>query len=117
MRNGLRYLLLLAIKLASRIFYRHRVRWLHELPPPPWDDLRVLVIINHTSLFEWLYVGELLGIGQTMAGRLLLYESLATSFHTVTVKADPACPLCGPQASIRDLESISYREDEPFCAA
>jgi len=62
-------------------------------------------------------IKELLGIGESLAGRLLLYESLATSFHTVTVKADPACPLCGPQASIRDLESISYRESEPFCAA
>ncbi|MDH3472146.1 MAG: molybdopterin-synthase adenylyltransferase MoeB [Rhodospirillales bacterium] len=62
-------------------------------------------------------VKELLGIGDSMAGRMLLYDALAASFRTITVKADPACPLCGPQASIRDLESVSYRESEPFCAA
>jgi adenylyltransferase/sulfurtransferase len=62
-------------------------------------------------------VKELLGVGDSMAGRMLLYDALAASFRTITVKADPACPLCGPQASIRDLESVSYRESEPFCAA
>ena len=40
-------------------------------------------------------VKELLGIGVSMAGRMLLYDSLSTSFRTVEVKADPACPLCG----------------------
>ncbi len=62
-------------------------------------------------------IKELLGIGESLAGRLLLYDSLGTSFHTVKLKADPACPLCGPQASIRDLETASYRESEPYCAA
>ncbi len=62
-------------------------------------------------------VKELLGIGESMAGRILLYDSLAASFRTVNVTADPACALCGPQAVIRDLDSVSYRESEPFCAA
>jgi adenylyltransferase/sulfurtransferase len=62
-------------------------------------------------------IKELLGIGESLAGRLLLYDSLGTSFHMVKLKPDPACPLCGPQASIRDLETVSYRESEPYCAA
>lgn len=62
-------------------------------------------------------IKELLGIGESLAGRLLLYDSLGTSFRVVNLKADPACPLCGPQASIRDLGAVSYREAEPFCAA
>jgi adenylyltransferase/sulfurtransferase len=62
-------------------------------------------------------IKELLGIGDSLSGRLILYDALAASFHTVAVKPDPACALCGPQATIRDLASVDYREEEPFCAA
>lgn len=43
---------------------------------------------------------ELLGLGTTMAGRLLLYDALSTRIRTVTLKADPACALCGLEPSI-----------------
>ena len=46
---------------------------------------------------------ELLGIGDTMAGRLLIYDALATAFRTVKVKPDPECSLCSPKATFRDL--------------
>lgn len=62
-------------------------------------------------------VKELLGIGDSLAGSLLLYDALGATFRKIKVKADPGCALCGPQATIRDLTSVSYREDEPFCAA
>lgn len=53
-------------------------------------------------------IKELLGIGRSFSGRLLLYESLETSFREVRVMPDPACPLCGTQASIVDLSSVDY---------
>ncbi|HVZ68995.1 MAG TPA: molybdopterin-synthase adenylyltransferase MoeB [Rhizomicrobium sp.] len=46
---------------------------------------------------------EILGLGQSLAGKLLIYDALDTRFRTVTVKPDPACALCGPNPSIRDL--------------
>jgi len=46
---------------------------------------------------------ELLGIGEGLTGRLLLYDGLHTTFRTITTKPDPACPLCGPDATIRDV--------------
>ena len=46
---------------------------------------------------------ELLGIGETLSGRLLIYDGLATDFRTIRIPRDPACRLCGPQADIRDL--------------
>ncbi|MCE9523829.1 MAG: molybdopterin-synthase adenylyltransferase MoeB [Alphaproteobacteria bacterium] len=46
---------------------------------------------------------EILGIGETMAGRLTLYDGLGGTFRTVRVRPDPACALCGPQATMRDL--------------
>jgi len=46
---------------------------------------------------------ELLGIGESLSGRLLIYDGLATDFRTIRIPRDPACRLCGPQADIRDL--------------
>lgn len=42
-------------------------------------------------------IKELLGIGQSLAGRLLLYSALDATTRTIRVKADPQCPCCsGP---------------------
>jgi molybdopterin/thiamine biosynthesis adenylyltransferase len=46
---------------------------------------------------------EILSLGESLAGKLLIYEALSTRFRTVRVRPDPACPLCGPEAVIRDL--------------
>lgn len=46
---------------------------------------------------------ELLGIGEGLSGRLLLYDGLAASFRKIKLKRDPGCPLCGASPSIRDL--------------
>ncbi|MGZ6006261.1 MAG: HesA/MoeB/ThiF family protein [Rhizomicrobium sp.] len=48
-------------------------------------------------------IKEITGVGESMAGRLLIYEALTTRFRTVTFKPDPACALCGSDPSIRDL--------------
>jgi molybdopterin/thiamine biosynthesis adenylyltransferase/rhodanese-related sulfurtransferase len=40
----------------------------------------------------------LLGIGETLQGRLLAYDALEQSFRTFKVHRDPACPTCGPDA-------------------
>ena len=62
-------------------------------------------------------VKELLGIGESLSGRLLLYDALATSFRTVQVRPDPACALCGEAPSIASLDSLPYDEDSAVCAA
>jgi adenylyltransferase/sulfurtransferase len=38
---------------------------------------------------------EIAGIGQSLAGRLLIYDALTVRFRTITVPRDPACPLHG----------------------
>ena len=40
---------------------------------------------------------EILGIGETLAGRLLIWDALATRFRTVRLPRDPHCALCGPR--------------------
>jgi adenylyltransferase/sulfurtransferase len=58
---------------------------------------------------------EIAGIGDTLAGRLLIYDALATQFRTVKVPADPKCALCGETPSIRDLSG--HGSPAPVCAA
>jgi molybdopterin-synthase adenylyltransferase len=38
---------------------------------------------------------ELLGIGESLSGTLLMYDALGTSFHRVKLPKDPDCPTCG----------------------
>ena len=51
-----------------------------------------------------------LGVGDPLIGRLLLYDALAASFTEVTLRRDPACPVCGESPTI--TEYIDYVE---FC--
>jgi sulfur-carrier protein adenylyltransferase/sulfurtransferase len=53
-----------------------------------------------------------LGIGEPLVGRLLLYDALEPSFTEVQIRRDPACPVCGEEPTI--TEYIDYVE---FCAA
>ena len=46
---------------------------------------------------------EILGVGESLSGRLLIWDALATRFRTVRLRQDPHCALCGPEATIRDL--------------
>jgi adenylyltransferase/sulfurtransferase len=45
----------------------------------------------------------LLGIGRSLAGRLVLYDALALSFREIALARDPSCPLCGDRPTITDL--------------
>jgi molybdopterin-synthase adenylyltransferase len=40
-------------------------------------------------------IKEIAGAGESLAGRLVLYDGLAGRFKTLTLKRDPGCPLCG----------------------
>jgi len=44
------------LRLCARPFYRVRVTWVGEPVPQPWSGLRVVCLLHHTSLFEWLYM-------------------------------------------------------------
>src|SRR5918998_1274072 len=50
----------------------------------------------------------LLGLGETLIGRLLAYDSLEQSFRTFKVNRDPGCPSCGPDANITIADYDEY---------
>ncbi len=51
------FLILLFLKVLVRIFYRFDFQWVGGEPEDSWGAYRILAILNHTSLFEWLFVG------------------------------------------------------------
>lgn len=59
MRAVLSFFILLSVKILSHVFYRTKIKWLHEPPAKPFSDVKVLAYLNHTSLYEPLYVSAL----------------------------------------------------------
>lgn len=72
-----------------------------DAPPPgsapPCSEAGILGALAGVvgSLQATEVLKEILGIGETLAGRLLLYDGLAARVRVVTLPADPACPVCG----------------------
>lgn len=54
---------------------------------------------------------ELLGIGNSLSGSLLMYDALSTTFRKVKVKRDAECPLCGTHPAIHDLSAHAPATD------
>jgi sulfur-carrier protein adenylyltransferase/sulfurtransferase len=54
----------------------------------------------------------LTGIGESLVGRLMIYDALEMSYRTVRVRKDPECAICGKNPTITGL--IDY---EAFCGA
>ena len=88
-------------------------------PPPPPPELApscaeggVLGVLP--GIIGSLQANEalklVLGAGDTLEGRLLLFDALATTFDEVAVKRDPTCPVCGEHPTI--TEYVDYVE---FC--
>ncbi len=52
----------------------------------------------------------LTGVGESLVGRLMIYDALEMTYRSVKVRKDPECPLCGKNPTITEL--IDY---EAFC--
>jgi adenylyltransferase/sulfurtransferase len=92
-------------------------RCLHPEPPPP--DLvpscaegGVLGVLPGTIglLQATEALKRILGIGESLAGRLLRYDALTARFRETRISRDPACPLCGSAPTISALQDY-----ESFC--
>ncbi|MGE5281468.1 MAG: molybdopterin-synthase adenylyltransferase MoeB [Chloroflexota bacterium] len=58
-----------------------------------------------------------IGIGEPLVGRLLLYEALGTRFTELKVRRDPECPICGENApEVPVSEMGKFPDYELFCA-
>ncbi len=89
-------------------------RCLYPEPPPAGlvpncQDAGVLGVLAGTMgiLQASEAIKEILGIGETIADKLVIYDALEMKFRKVSRPKDPACPLCGPNPKIKDL-SLDY---------
>jgi sulfur-carrier protein adenylyltransferase/sulfurtransferase len=55
-------------------------------------------------------IKRIAGIGESLAGRLLVFDALEMRFRELRLRKDPACPVCGPHPTVTGL--IDY---EAFC--
>ena len=53
-------------------------------------------------------VKTLMGIGDLLRGRLVLYDALGMTFDTVPIQRNPACPVCGDDPAITDVTEVDY---------
>ncbi len=98
-------------------------RCLYPSPPPPelapsCGANGVLgVMAGVMGLLQANEVVKLVaGIGEPLAGRLLLYDSLGTRFTELKVKRDPECQICGPNApEIEESAMGQFPDYELFC--
>ncbi len=62
----------------------------------------------------------ILGVGESLVGRLLLIETLGMTFRSIAVRRDPSCPACGDAATggatIRSLEERASDYADSACA-
>jgi hypothetical protein len=56
-RDLANFLLLLAVEIVARLFYRLDVRWIGDPPRDRWHRIRLTALLNHTSLYEPLFAG------------------------------------------------------------
>jgi molybdopterin/thiamine biosynthesis adenylyltransferase/rhodanese-related sulfurtransferase len=94
-------------------------RCLYPEPPPPGmvpscaegGVLGVLCAsIGSIQVNEAIKV--ITGIGEPLAGRLMIYDALEMTYHSVRVQKDPECAVCGKNPTVTEL--IDY---EAFCGA
>jgi len=55
-------------------------------------------------------IKEILELGDSMAGRLMIYDALSTRTRTIRLKPDPACKLCGEHAQLTDLSHFQAED-------
>ena len=92
-------------------------RCLYPEPPPPGmvpscQDAGVLGSLCGTmgSIQATETVKLLVGFGEPLIGKLLMYDAQKSQFRTLKVRRDPGCPVCGDSPTITEL--IDY---EFFC--
>jgi adenylyltransferase/sulfurtransferase len=104
----------------ASVFYAERgpcYRCLYSEPPPPGlvpscaegGVLGVLPgIIGSIQAMETLKL--ILGVGEPLIGRLVLFDALKLQFRELKLEKDPDCPVCGSHPTVTEL--IDY---EAFC--
>ncbi len=87
-------------------------RCLHPAAPPPGlvpscSEAGILGAVTGVmgTLQATEALKEIVGIGESLSGRLLIWDALSARMRTIRLPRDPACPLCGAHPTITDLSA------------
>ncbi len=107
MRALIVYAFLRFLKTLSRVFYRYEWHWVGDVPERPWSDFRLVAILNHTSLFEFLLAG---GVPNSFLRRMAAHGVVPIAEKTMKR------PLIGWfwRLIAGDVVSISRERDETW---
>jgi hypothetical protein len=107
MRRLTGFLILATIKIVSKIFFPCKYQWLDPVPKYPWKEIRLMVFLNHTSLYEPLFL-------QILPFRFLWHVSAHFNIPgaDVTLKR----PLVGRfwKLMVPNIASISRKSDSTW---
>jgi len=85
-------------------------RCLYPEPPPPGmvpscaeGGVLGVLCASIGSIQATEAIKLLTGIGESLIGRLMIYDALEMSYRTVKIRKDPECPICGKNPSITEL--------------
>ena len=92
-------------------------RCLFPEPPPPdmapsCGEAGVLGVLCGVmgNIMATEAIKVLLGIGETLSGRLIIYDALEMGFTELKIRRDPDCPACGPNAR------LEFRDYDAWCS-
>ena len=92
-------------------------RCLYPEPPPPGmvpscaeGGVLGVLCASIGSIQVTEAIKLIMGIGDPLVGRLMIYDGLEMQYRSVRIRKDPDCAVCGPRATITEL--IDY---EAFC--
>ena len=83
LRSATVFSMLIFLKCLSRIFYKPDFAFLGSTPPDPWADLRLVAFLNHTSLFEPVF---LTGVPNRFIWRLAAHGVIPAASKTTERK-------------------------------
>lgn len=58
MRTAFVFVILMILRVFSLIFFKNQSEWVGDKPDDPWQPYRLVAIMNHTSLYEFLFAGQ-----------------------------------------------------------
>jgi hypothetical protein len=107
MRRLLAFFILSLVKIFSNFFYRGHYQWLDPVPQNPWSNIRLMVFLNHTSLYEPLF-------SQCLPFRFLWH--LAGHFNIPGADITLDRPIVGTfwKLMVPNISSISRKKDETW---
>lgn len=92
-------------------------RCLYPEPPPPGmvpscaeGGVLGVLCASIGSIQATEAVKVVVGVGEPLVGRLMVYDALEMAYRTINVRKDPECPVCGKNPTITEL--IDY---DAFC--